>query len=59
MMHDADLEYSLMKKKNRCSYVLLPIFSSDIPDLALEILKMLICVCFHDILQFVPGMIWH
>ena len=25
-LHDADLEHSLMKEKNRCSYVLLPIF---------------------------------
>ena len=35
---------------------------SSIPDLALGILKMLICVCFRDVLQptvylFVPGMI--
>ena len=42
-----DLEHSLMKEK-KC-------FSSDfcfgIPDLALGILKMLIRVCFRDVLQ--------
>ena len=42
---------------------LFPFLCSGIPDLALGILKMLICVCFHDVLQpalyqFVPGMIW-
>ena len=36
---------------------------SAIPDLDLEVLKMLIRVCFRDVLQpevywFVPGMIW-
>ena len=40
-----------------------PYLCSAIPDLDLEILKMLICVCFCDPLQpavyeFVPGMIW-
>ena len=40
-----------------------PFFCSGIPDLALGILKMLICECFRDVLQpwvykFVPGMIW-
>ena len=38
-----------------------PFLCSDIPDLALGILKMLICVCCRDVLQlafyqFVPGM---
>ena len=37
---------------------------SVIPDLDLEVLKMLIRVYFRDVLQpgvcwFVPGMIWH
>ena len=40
-----------------------PFSCSGIPDLALGILKMLICICFHDVLQpaaywFVSGMIW-
>ena len=40
-----------------------PCLCSTIPDLDLEILKMLICACFRDALQpavyqFVPGMIW-
>ena len=48
---DADLEHSLMKEKNRCTYVLLLILCSSIPDLALGILKMLIRVCFRDVLQ--------
>ena len=39
-----------------------PFLCSGIPDLALGILKKLICVCFHDVLQpavykFVSGMI--
>ena len=51
-MHDGDLEHSLLKqKKNRCSYVFLPIFMFWHPDLALGILKMLICICFRDLLQ--------
>ena len=48
-LHDADLEHSIMKE--RCSYVLLPIF-----------MFWLICVCFRDVLQptvylFPPGLI--
>ena len=38
-----------------------PFLCSFIPDLALETLKILICVCFRDVLQpaeFDPGMIW-
>ena len=51
-LYGADLEHSLMKeKKSRCSHVLLPIFMFDIPNLALGILKMLIRVCFRDVLQ--------
>ena len=39
-----------------------PFLCSAIPDLDLEISKMLICVCFHDVLQpgvyqFILGMI--
>ena len=39
-----------------------PFLCSGIPDLALGILKMLLIVCFRDVLQpafyqFVPGMI--
>ena len=41
----------------------IPFLCSGVPNLALEILKMLIDVCFLDVLQpafyqFVPGMIW-
>ena len=51
-MHDGDLEHSLMKEKNRCSYMFLFQFlCSGIPDLTLGILKMLIRVCFCDLLQ--------
>ena len=46
--HDGDSEHSLMKEKNRSSYVILP---SGIPDLALGTLKMLFCVYFRDVLQ--------
>ena len=40
-----------------------PFLCSDIPDLALGILKMLIHLCFRDLLQpavykFFPGMTW-
>ena len=40
-----------------------PFLCSAIPDLELGILKMLISVCFHNVLQpavykFVPAMIW-
>ena len=38
-LHDADLEHSLMKKKNRCSYVLLPIFMFGHPKFSFRNLK--------------------
>ena len=51
-MHDGDLEHSLMKEKNRCSYMFFfPFLCFGIPDLALGILKILIRVCFCDVLQ--------
>ena len=46
-LHDGDLEHCLV-------YFLLPIYSdihSGIPGLDLEILKILILVCFRDALQ--------
>ena len=45
------IAHSLTNKKNRCPYVLLPILCSSIPDLALGILEMLICVYCRDVLQ--------
>ena len=62
-LRDGDLEHCLIKKKNRCLYVLLSIYMFWHPSLALGILKMLIRVCFRYALQptdcqFVPGMIW-
>ena len=51
-LHDADLEHSLMKEKKIDVHMFFfPFLCSDIPDLALGILKMLICVCFRDVLQ--------
>ena len=44
-LHDVNLEHSLMKEKK----INVPTFG--IPDLALGILKMLIDVCSHDVLQ--------
>ena len=63
-LHDADLERSLMKER-KIYYVRVFFFQFlcyGIPDLALGILKMLIRVCFRDVLQpaaqqFFPGMI--
>ena len=53
-LHDADLEHSLMKEKKIDVHMFLFRFlCSGIPDLALGILKMLIRVCFRDVLQ--PG----
>ena len=62
-MHDADLEHSLIKEKKIDVHMLFVLFlCCGIPDLALEILKMQICVCFRDVLQpavyqLVPGVI--
>ena len=51
-LHDSDLEHFLIKEKNIdvCMFFL-PFICSDIPGLALGILKMLIRVCFRDALQ--------
>ena len=52
-MHDADLERCLMKER-KIYYVRVFFFQFlcfGIPDLALGILKMLIRVCFRDVLQ--------
>ena len=63
-LHDVDLEHSLMKEKKVDVHMFfLPFLCSGIPDLALRILRMLIGVCFRDVLQpafyqFVSGMIW-
>ena len=63
-MHDGDLEHSLMKEKKIDLHMFFFVFlGSAIPDLDLGILKMLLGVCFRDVLQpevyeFVPGMIW-
>ena len=53
-LHDADLQHSLIKEKYIYIYVHMFFFSflcSGIPDLALGILKMLICEYFRDVLQ--------
>ena len=51
-LHDADLEHSLMKEKKIDVHMFIfPFLCSGIPDLALGILKMLICVCFRNVLQ--------
>ena len=60
-MHDGGLEHSLMKKK-RFSCFSPHFLCSAISDLDLGTLKMLIRVCFQDVLQpavyqFVPAMI--
>ena len=61
-LRDADLEHSLMKKKIDVHMFFFPFLCSGIPNLALGILKMLIGICFCDVLypafnRFVPGMI--
>ena len=51
-MHDADLKHSLMKEKKADVYkFLFPFLCFSITYLALGILKMLIRVCFRDVLQ--------
>ena len=53
-LQDADLEQSLKKEKKSyilCSFV--HFLCSSIPNLALGILKMLIPLCFCDVLQLV------
>ena len=47
-----DLEHSFMEeKKIDVHLIFFSFLCSDIPDLALGILKMLICVCSRDVLQ--------
>ena len=50
-MHFADLEHSLIKEKIVAHMFFFPFSCSDIPDLALGILKMLFGVCFRDVEQ--------
>ena len=51
-LHDANLEHSLMnEKKIDVHMFFFPFVRCGIPDLALGILKMLIRVCFRDVLQ--------
>ena len=51
-LHDANLEHSLMNEKIIDLHMFFfPFLCSGIPDLALGILKMLIRVCFRDVLQ--------
>ena len=53
-LHAGDLEHSLKKEEKIGLYMFFFSFlCSAIPDLDLGILKMLICVCFRDVLQ--PG----
>ena len=52
-LQDADLEYSRKKEKEtkNVNMFLCPFYISDIPGLTLEILKILIPLCFRDALQ--------
>ena len=51
-LHDGDLEHSLIKEKKKDIHMFLfPFLHSVIPDLDLRILKMLVRVCFRDVLQ--------
>ena len=63
-MHDADLEDTVMKKKRKIDVHMFffPFLCFGIPDLALGILKLLIRVCFRDVLQPAKGLLicsWH
>ena len=49
-LYDGDLQHSLMKKKMDAHTFFLPFLCSYIPDLALGVLKMLIRICFRDVL---------
>ena len=52
LLHDGDLEHSLTKeKKIGLQMFFFPCLCSAIPDLDLGMLKMLIRVCFRDVLQ--------
>ena len=50
-LHDGDLEQSHMKEKIDLHMLFLPFLCSVIRELDLGILKMLIRVCFRDVLQ--------
>ena len=50
-LHAGDLEHSLMKEKKGLHMFFFSFLCSAIPDLDLGILKMLIRVCFRDVLQ--------
>ena len=50
-LHDGDLENSLIKKKIDVHMIFFSFLYSGIPDTASGILKMLIPVCFRDLLQ--------
>ena len=61
-LHDADLEHSLTKKKIDVHMFFFSFLCSGIPDFALGILKMLIRVCFRDVLQPAKSLLicsWH
>ena len=63
--HAGDLQHVVSwKEKIGLHMFLFSVLCSAIPDLDLEVLKMLIRVCFCDVLQprvywFVPSMIWN
>ena len=50
-LHDGDLEHSLIKEKKIDFHIGFTFLCSAISDLDLGSLKMLICVCFYDVLQ--------
>ena len=50
-LHDGDLEQCLMEEKKYVYMIFFSFLYSGIPDTALGILKMLIRVCFRDLLQ--------
>ena len=52
-LHDGDLESSLKKEKQNLQMFFSSFLCSAIADLDLRILKMLVRVCFCDVLQ--PG----
>ena len=49
-LHDGDLEQCLMEEKKNVYMIFFSFLYSGIPDTALGILKMLIRVCFRDLL---------
>ena len=50
-LHDGDLEHCFTEKKINVHMIFISFLYSGTPDLALGILKMLIHVCFRDVLQ--------